>query len=282
MMNILTLNVHGWLEEASYEKLSHLAERIHQAQYDVVMLQEVNQLMGGPEVSHDLFCSLQRDEQAVPLKENNYALVLVKMLEDLGSSYYFTWGANHIGYDKYDEGLAILAKQPLQAKSYIVSESSAYDDIATRTNLKATVQLDGQDWTVVTGHFSWWQSDAGELLFKHEWKNALAHMEEVDRSRLIVAGDFNNHSLVRGEGYDFIRETAPFLVDTYQVADVRRGFATAQGSIDGWAHQTSDKRIDYIFVSKEINVVSSRVIFDGEHAPVVSDHFGIEVVLDNK
>ena len=44
-MKILTINVHAWLEKNQMEKIDILAKAIAEKQYDVIAMQEVNQLM---------------------------------------------------------------------------------------------------------------------------------------------------------------------------------------------------------------------------------------------
>lgn len=43
-MKVLTLNTHSWLEAQQKEKLEIIVERIMKADYDIIALQEVNQL----------------------------------------------------------------------------------------------------------------------------------------------------------------------------------------------------------------------------------------------
>ena len=52
------------------------------------------------------------------------------------------------------------------------------------------------------------------------------------------------------------------------------------GIIDGWRDKLPDQnvsgmRLDYIWCSQEKEIRSSRILFDGENEPVVSDHFGV-------
>ena len=47
-MKILTINVHAWLEKNQMEKIDILAKAIAEKQYDVIAMQEVNQLMNNP------------------------------------------------------------------------------------------------------------------------------------------------------------------------------------------------------------------------------------------
>ena len=51
-MKLLTINVHSWLEENQLEKLNILAKTIVEKKYDVVAMQEVNQLINSADV-HD-------------------------------------------------------------------------------------------------------------------------------------------------------------------------------------------------------------------------------------
>ena len=47
-MKLLTLNVHAWLEDNQAEKIDIIADTIVEKGYDIVALQEVNQLMSHP------------------------------------------------------------------------------------------------------------------------------------------------------------------------------------------------------------------------------------------
>ena len=48
-------------------------------------------------------------------------------------------------------------------------------------------------------------------------------------------------------------------------------------AIDGWREQgeISGMRIDYIWTSRRVPVISIKTIYDGIYGPLVSDHFGI-------
>ena len=53
-MKLLTINVHAWLEENQMEKIDILAKDIAEKQYDVIAMQEVNQLMNNPVIFDDI------------------------------------------------------------------------------------------------------------------------------------------------------------------------------------------------------------------------------------
>ena len=63
-MKLLTINVHSWLEENQLEKLNILAKTIVEKKYDVVAMQEVNQLINSADV-HD------------GIKEDNFGKLLL-------------------------------------------------------------------------------------------------------------------------------------------------------------------------------------------------------------
>ena len=50
MAKFLTLNTHSWMEEEQETKLNQLVECILQEKYDVICLQEVNQLTESEQV----------------------------------------------------------------------------------------------------------------------------------------------------------------------------------------------------------------------------------------
>ncbi len=64
-MKLLTVNVHAWLEENQDEKLDILAQTIAEKAYDVIALQEVNQLIASKFVTREL-------------KMDNYGLILLE------------------------------------------------------------------------------------------------------------------------------------------------------------------------------------------------------------
>ena len=70
-MKLLTINVHSWLEENQLEKLNILAKTIVEKKYDVVAMQEVNQLINSADV-HD------------GIKEDNFGKLLLDKLRNMG------------------------------------------------------------------------------------------------------------------------------------------------------------------------------------------------------
>jgi len=281
-MKILTLNVHAWMEEESAAKLEKLAEVISQKDYDFVALQEVNQPLEEKEITDSTFIKPRREMNQKALKKGNFAKILVDELRKNNENYYWSWSANHVGYDIYDEGLAFLSKVPFELDSLLISKTEKFENIFTRNILKVSVQVDSRKLTFINGHFSWWQSPSDDSLFKDEWDKTLEAVEEDEKETLFAMGDFNNEAGVREEGYDYLVETAGFLNDSFKVAEEISGEYTVPGEIAGWANHFDGKRIDYIFSGPHVAVQSHKVVFDGRKTPVVSDHYGVEIKFEIK
>lgn len=281
-MKVLTLNTHAWMEDDPYEKLDALAEQLAESEYDVIALQEVNQTIDAKGIKDDTFIAPEEKVCAVPIKEDNFARLLVKKLKRLDLTYYWSWAANHVGYDLYDEGVAILSKVPFKAESQLVSESEDYTSHYTRKVLKASFDHQDRQWVVLSAHYSWWTDGNGRQLFEHEWMKTLDMIRPDERETAIVMGDFNNDPSVQNEGYALVRRSAPFLNDAFETADVKIGEATVEKEIDGWEGHSDLKRIDYIFAGKGFDIEQYKVTFDGKNGPVISDHFGVEALVKLK
>lgn len=261
-MKLLTLNCHSWQEDNQHEKIKILAETIASECYDVIALQEVSQRMDSPLVYG-------------AIREDNFALVLVEELRKIGvADYSFTWDFAHIGYDVYEEGLAILTKHRIEEEySFFVSRGQDQSYWKTRKIVGAKIEIEGQLVSFYSCHLGWWQDE--EEPFKNQ---ADALLEQINRDgAYFLMGDFNNAVSIRGEGYDYLIDKG--LHDTYELAVERDSGVTIAGSIAGWDDNKQDLRIDLVLAGQSVLPKYSRVIFNGKNKPVVSDHFGVEVEI---
>ena len=270
MAKVLTLNTHSWLEENQLEKLEILAQRIADQAYDLVCLQEVNQLAQSAQAWQ--FTTYQSVADQPDLHADHFVGLLVERLADLGLTYYWSWVYNHIGFDRYHEGVAILSRNPLAPRELRVSDAADPLDYHTRKVLLAETQVAGRTVTVASVHLSWWNKG-----FQEEWARLEKELLPQVNS-LLLMGDFNNP--VGQEGYKTILASPLDLQDCHQVARERSGNHTVAGEIAGWQGNQEDLKIDYVFSRKGLSVRSSKVVFDGQNAPVISDHYGLEVELD--
>lgn len=268
-MKCLTLNTHSWIEENSLDKLNDLVEHIYKEDYDVICLQEVNQSMSGKLIKPPR--TYIQEPTAAELREDNFALVLTQLLGEQGRVYYWSWGYNHIGYDQYHEGVAILSKTPMAVKTHLVSDTDDEKDYHTRRVLIAETEIEGHRLTFVSVHLSWFGKG-----FEGEWER-LENLLETATSPLILMGDFNNPS--HQDGYNLIQKSILNLQDSHEVAKEIKGNYTIVADIDGWKGNKNQLKVDYVFTSKELNIRCSKIVLDGNNSPLVSDHFGIMVEI---
>ncbi|MGT2744917.1 endonuclease/exonuclease/phosphatase family protein [Streptococcus phocae subsp. phocae] len=269
MTKLLTLNTHSWMAVNPLKKLVDLAEHILAEKYDLICLQEINQLIDS-EIATDL-PGYQPIAGAPAIRKDNFALLLIQYLSKHGQPYYWSWAYNHIGYTIYQEGVAILSKQPIEVSGLLLSETADDYDHHTRRALIANTTIDGQMVSVVNLHLSWF--DKG---FVGEWQRLEAHLLK-ETAPLIVMGDFNIPS---GQaGYQMILDSPLALQDSHQVAGDVFGDHSILADIDGWESNKEALKVDHVFTSKDFTITASKITFEGGEAPVISDHYGLEVDL---
>ena len=261
-MKVLTLNCHAWQEENQLQKIKHLAEVIKEKNYDVIALQEVMQLVD------------PSDDEKV--KKDNYAVVLLHELMKLGvTDYQFVWDFAHIGFDIYEEGLAVLTRLPIKkADSFVITNQDDIHNFRTRRVVGVEVMNGDQPMSIYSCHLGWYHDE--EEPFKNQVDRLVAKLPQNQLA--LVMGVFNNDANIRNEGYDYLLSKG--LVDTYTLAEEKDSGMTVVGKIDGWSNNKKDLRIDLVLANQNIKVKSSHVIFNGQHKEIVSDQFGIEVELD--
>lgn len=276
-MKILTINVHAWVEVNALSKLYTLADTIINENYDIVALQEVNQLIVTDEIPIEYnFPS----KTAIKIKTDNFAFVLQETLQKKGSHYDWAWSDCHIGYKIYEEGVAILSKYPIkEIDEILLRDGLDFEDVRRRKALGVATELSGELIWFYTGHFSWWTRE-GENLFIEEWNIINAHLKEKRKKYpVFLMGDFNNDASIKEEGYELITKKDGWY-DVYSLAKKTGGNHTVSKEIDGWEGNYSKLRIDYIFASELYSVESCRVVFDSNHYEIISDHFGVDAMIN--
>ncbi|WP_163538022.1 endonuclease/exonuclease/phosphatase family protein [Gracilibacillus sp. YIM 98692] len=264
-MKLLTINCHSWQEDNQMEKIQTLANTIHENQYDVIALQEVSQKEDAP-IMHK------------PIKEGNYAAVVVEKLHELGSKQYqFFWDCAHMAFDVYEEGIAIITKHPIeQIKTHVLTKSNDVRFWKTRIGLQADILIQDKFYSFFSCHLGWWHDEEEPAKYQMD---QLMHAVNKDH-HVFLMGDFNNEAQKRAEGYDYL--TSNGWHDTYTLAEEKDEGTTVSGNIAGWETNKSDKRIDFIFTNCENGVRLSNVIFNGRNKAIISDHYGVEVIIDSK
>lgn len=260
-MKLLSINCHAWQEENQINKIKKLAEFIKNNQYDVIAMQEVSQHKDS-EIKYD------------NIRVDNYVEMLNSELKLLGEeSYNFVWDFSHMGYDVYEEGLAILTKHPINSyRSFYVSKDKTITNYKSRKIIEANINVNGKNINFYSCHLGWWE-DKDEP-FKDQADELL---KNIDSDLSFVMGDFNNNAFVRSEGYDYLINKG--LFDTYALSEIKDNGVTVPGEIDGWEACSEQKRLDLILCNNEICVKISNVVLNRSEY-VISDHFGVEIVLE--
>lgn len=273
-MKLLTLNTHSLVEENYEQKLQDFAEAVSKERPDIIALQEVNQTASEDAVPEcDLNGYFPADKNAV-IRRDNHVYRLVRILAEKGICYSWTWLPLKLGYDKYDEGIALMSMSPIaDVKAPLVSGINDYYNWKTR-KLLGVCTKDAPDEWFYSVHFGWW-NDPDEP-FQNQWARTSQHM--LCHSKVWLMGDFNSPAEVRDEGYDMIVRDC--WHDSYMLAEHKDSGITVGHVIDGWRdkiHSGAGMRIDHIWCSEKTDVKSSEVLFNRINYPVVSDHYGVMI-----
>ncbi|MDQ0232558.1 endonuclease/exonuclease/phosphatase family protein [Metabacillus malikii] len=261
-MKLLTLNCHSWQEEDQLNKIKILANTIKERDYDIIALQEVSQLVKGNNIG-------------LKVNEGNFVSVLLDELQKIGvTNYVYHWDCSHIGYDKYEEGLAVLSKHKIVNKtSFYISHSNDIEYWKTRKIVGISINNGNEEISFYSCHLGWWNDE--EEPYSNQVDTLIKEVET--KGRYFLMGDFNNDANKREEGYDYILNKG--LFDLYHLAPIKDDGYTVDGNIAGWEQNVQAIRIDCIFSNFPVETVSSQVIFNGKNKPIISDHYGVEVEI---
>ena len=270
-MKLLTLNTHSLVEDNYSTKLDAFVSAIAEQRPDIIALQEVNQTIA--ETQADVI-----SEGYVPCVENivirkdNHVYKAAELLEGAGVKYYWTWLPLKKGYNKYDEGIALMSRSRIIETDVVrISETDDYNNWKTRKIIGIRTEAAPDEW-FFSVHYGWW--DDLDEPFQNQWQKTAEYMKKY--SRVWLMGDFNSPAEVRNEGYDIINSGGWY--DSYTLARTRDNGITVGKVIDGWRDKvsgTGGMRIDQIWCSQKAEIASSEVIFNGANKPVVSDHYGV-------
>ncbi len=282
-MKLLTLNTHSLVEENYNEKLEAFTNVIAYELPDIIALQEVNQTCNEEnvnDINKTLLYGFTPCSSDITIKKDNHAYNTTKLLNEKGINYYWTWLGMKKGYDKYDEGIALLSRSKiLETDVALISSINDYNNWKTRKIIGIRTENHPDTW-FYSIHMGWW-NDIDDP-FQNQWERTNFYMKEhiKNNNTVWLMGDFNSPAGLRGEGYDIIKASGWF--DSYSLAAQKDSGITVGTVIDGWKEKLDDTkgmRIDHIWCSKKAEIKSSKVIFNGDNEPVVSDHYGVIIQI---
>lgn len=273
-MKLLTLNTHSLVEDLYEEKLNEFVDTIFHAKPDILALQEVNQTCTEEVISKSDLTGFFPCEDNTIIRRDNHVYNAVKKLQKKGLHYYWTWIGMKLGYDKYDEGIALMSLSPIISTDVaLISKINDYHNWKTRKIIGICTEKYPAEW-FYSVHLGWWNDE--DEPFKGQWERTDSHMKKHETVWLM--GDFNSPAEITNEGYDMI--AAANWYDSYLYAKEKDNGITVDKVIDGWKERPTCKdgmRIDLIWCNKQPDVNSSNVIFNGINRKVVSDHYGVMV-----
>lgn len=284
-MKLLTLNTHSLAEPEYERKLQIFAHMVETEKPDIIALQEVNQTVTSVPAEDVKDCGyVPCAGYEGPVREDNHGLRLAGILRSAGVSYQWTWAPAKLGYDIYEEGLALFSLKPIEAaEEFFISKSRSFSNWKTRKAVG--IQAGGQWFYSV--HMGWWGDQ--EEPFACHWDRFQEQIEgrRGDGKPVWVMGDFNSPCDREGEGYDYVRNSG--WHDTYELAREKDEGITVGHVIDGWRQEEGRQkekpagmRIDYIWCSGKAEVSRSQVVCNDGNYPVVSDHYGVMVVTEKE
>ena len=278
-MKLLTLNTHSLHGGDWEQKLEWFVQGILEKKPDIIALQEVNQTITAQEADDTLKEGQTVVSELVRVKQDNFTAQAAYRLRQLGVDCFWAWLPVKIGYDRYDEGTAILSIGRKIRKTAVFPISQKWDYQNWRTRAVLGVQVEGcSDW-FYTVHTGWWQDEKEPFL--EQWKRLIAQIENPSVETTVwLMGDFNAPDIFSDQSYAHICKEG--WKDTHIAAREKGSDFTAAGGIDGWKDNLPDKgikglRLDYIWCKPERKILSSDIVFDGERGHIISDHFGVIV-----
>ena len=238
----------------------------------------VNQSINAPIAEQKLlkgyvFCN----NNGIPIRQDNHAAQVAFRLHERGINCSWTWISAKIGYDIYDEGIAVLClnDEITATESFFISNCQNYHYWKTRKVLG--VQISHCEHWFYTVHMGWWKDE--EEPFLAQWERLKKELKKHQNTTIWIMGDFNSPAETKEQGYDAIKNDGWY--DTYCIAEQKDEGITVEGSIDGWKDSKHNEqnltgmRMDHIWCNQSVSVKYSRVMFNGIKQAKVSDHFGV-------
>lgn len=175
-----------------------------------------------------------------------------------------------------EEGLALLSDLPISALPDV--RLPDVPEEAARILQHAELSLpSGAVVRVANTHLSWRVDASVTRTAQAEWIRA--ELLAWD-GPLVLVGDLNDTA--DSEPLRVLLDADTHwrgLVDCYGALHTDDGWTFDRRNPWTWQVQLMDRRIDHILASHHFDVLHAAVVFTGEDAPVVSDHYGVQATL---
>lgn len=278
-MRMLTLNCHSLLNYDSDRQIQEIVDQIVREEIDVLSLQEANQSQLADAVAEDELESLgykEPAEESAVIKSDNFACRLSRALKKVKLDFKWSWNQAYREADGLEWGVALFSRLCLtNVHSALISSSDFAGNLTRRCVLLA--QLVDETKTVVAAvHFNGENSSE----FRYEWGNLMETIADLELSDhpVYLLGNFNVDAEVDTGSYKLMCQE---FDDTYCSAVSKGDGMTVRGKIDGWDDSGISERLDYILTNAQNEVSYSRVCFDGNIGPRISNHAGVLIEVSD-
>lgn len=252
-IGLLTLNLHCLEENKIASNQEIIVNKIIELDIDIIMLQEVAQYLNDHLVSDKI-------------KDSNYGLQLQRKLKEQGKIYYYSYEPIKESFNKYDEGLAILSKYPMNDfEGIYISKTRDYSNWKSRKMISCHTVINQVNLSLVNVHLGW--SDGYEV-FEDQVDLLVENSSLTDFT--IFAGDFN----VRPSSKEYAYLISKGLIDSFQDDKVMFDKHTFASSGDAYDEAA---RIDYFFSSRKLHILDRDLLFTKK---LVSDHYGVYIKIE--
>lgn len=244
-MKLLSLNLHLMKEEKQQEKLDRIAKFILDNDIDICIFQEVAQHKDSPKV-----------DELIRVDNTSYYIKKI-------TGYNLFFHPFKLGYQVYEEGLAILSKDKIKETTHTtLSKTKDFNNWLKRDIISCVIN----DVKVYNTHLGW---DLENERFS-EQSNKMLQLLKNDNGIVFLAGDFNYP--------DNSKEIINIKKELYSLADIFKINSdlnpTFHFNLDSKLEFNGNKMIDFIFCNKLISVKDFKIVFSNLE-DYVSDHSGI-------
>ena len=249
-MKIISLNLHCLQEDNLLEKLKRVAAFINDNDIDICLFQEVAQ---------------HKDSKVINgnIKEGNNCYLLKEMLDYPYEMYFET---KKLGFEVYEEGLAILSKKPLKNKGFTyITKTTDYNNWLTRIALYG----DYEGITFFNIHLGWtlWIETIEEQIDK------ISEMALNKENQVMILGDFN--CCFKSPQYQYFVNKGFYSVAELLNFDIINNPSFNRDLDNG---QKDNRFIDHVLMNKKMDILDFKVLFQDNP---VSDHNMIYLEIKN-
>lgn len=240
-MKIISLNLHCLKEENLVDKMKSVANFINDNDIDICLFQEVAQ---------------HKDNKIIydNVKEGNNLSILRSFLL---KPYELYFEAKKLGFGVYEEGLAILSKEPLINNGYAyISKAKEFNNWLTRIALYG----DYKGITFFDIHLGW---TIGDETIENQIDN-LSKMALQKENLVMIFGDYN--CCMYSPQYEYFKAKGFYSIGELLNIDPIK-YPTFNYDLDNG--QKENRVIDHIFTNKKMNILDYQVLFSDKP---VSDH----------